>query len=206
MQSDSDFRDKLISYISDAYAMERQIEEQLEHQVKETQRFPDIQMRIQEHLDATKQHRERMEQRLDFYQHKPSSVKGAVSGMMGNLVGALSAARTDTLAKIARDDYMVEHLEIAAYELLIATAQAFGDTDTVRACELNLADEVRMASWLEDNLGKTAIRSLQQDGIAIDDPSVIAANDAARRALRSARLGLPSTDQFQQPSAPMGSV
>ncbi len=220
MGSNNDLREKLITYLEDAYAMEHQIEEQLEHQVKETQRYPDIQMRIQEHLDATKQHRERMSQCLDSYGHKPSAVKGAMSGMMGNLTGTMSPARTDSLAKTARDDYMIEHMEIAAYELLIATAQLCGDTNTVRASQLNLADEVRMASWLEQNLGKTAILSLQQDGINVDQQAMLQASDTAAQALRmaqgemsqmgqvdsSAQPGMPPVDQLDQSAQPSGTI
>jgi ferritin-like metal-binding protein YciE len=195
VQVNKDLQDRLITYIEDAYAMEHQIEKQLEHQVRETQKYPDIQLRIQEHLDATKQHRERMEQCLAAYNRKPSAVKGAMTGMtgmMGNMMGALSGARLDPLAKTARDDYMIEHMEIGAYELLIATAQACGDTDTVRACQLNLADEVRLANWLEHNLGKTAMLSFQDAGIPIDQQAILAANDAAVRSLRSAQTGTPS--------------
>lgn len=194
--------------------MKHQIEEQLEHQVKETQRYPDIQMRIQEHLDATKQHRERMAQCLDSYERKPSAVKGAMCGMMGNLFGALSAARTDSPAKTARGDYMVEHMEIAAYELLIATAQLCGDSGTVRTGQLNLADEVRMAYWLEQNLPKTAILSLGQGGIAVDQQAMLDASDTAVRALRSAQgqvgqlgqLEVPPIDQLDQTAQPSGTV
>ncbi len=202
----NELRDKLIAYMEDAYAMEHQIEEQLEHQVKETQRFPDIQARIQEHLDATKQHQERMAQCLSTYSRQPSAVKGALTGMMGNVAGALSAARLDPLAKTARDDYMIEHMEIAAYELLIATAQALGDSETVRACELNLADEVRMANWLEQNLGKTAILALQQDGLPIDQQTMLEASDASVRALHMAQTGMTPPDALQQEARPSGTL
>jgi ferritin-like metal-binding protein YciE len=195
MHQDEKLRDKLISYIQDAYAMENQIVEILEKQVKATQRFPDIQAQIQQHLEATKQHRQRMEDRLGFYDTKPSAVKGAVSNVMGNVAGAAAGARADSLAKDARDDYVTEHLEIAAYELLIATAQAFGDRDTIRACAMNLHDEVEMAHWFETHMGRTALLSLRKDGIAVDESAIASADMAVNSALQSAQRALGTSGQ-----------
>src|SRR5690242_15070051 len=105
---------KLIPYIQDAYALENQIVQTLEAHAEQAQDFPQIQAKILQHLEQTKQHRARMEQRLQAYNHQPSTVKGAVSGMMGNMAGAMSGMRPDTLARNARDEYVTEHLEIAA--------------------------------------------------------------------------------------------
>lgn len=202
MHHDEKLRDKLITYLEDAYAMEHQIEENLEHQVKATQKFPDIQAHIQQHLDATKQHKIRMEERLAAYNKKPSGVKDLLSRMTGNMAGALGGTRTDSLAMTARDDYMIEHMEIGSYELLIATAQAFGDTATVHACEANLRDEVLMANWLETQLGQTAILSLQQDGITIPVEDLQSAQSAVTSALQSAHMMLPQMGGYQSPMTP----
>ena len=204
MHHDEKLRDKLITYIEDAYGMENQIVETLEKQVKETQKFPDIQARIQQHLEATREHRSRMEARLAFYNKKPSAVKGAMTNMMGNMIGALGSTREDTLAKTARDDYVTEHMEIAAYELLIATAQAFGDLETIRACEANLRDEVAMASWLEQGMPRTALLSLQEDGINIPDQALLSAESVVNSALQSAHSSLPGqiSGQTAMPTTP----
>src|SRR5260370_7909456 len=101
MHQDDKLRNKLISYIQDAYAMENHFVETLEKQVKATQKFPDIQAQIQNHLEATKQHRQRMEDRLGFYNTKPSAVKEAVQSGMGNLAGPGPRAPTDSPATTA---------------------------------------------------------------------------------------------------------
>lgn len=162
-----DLRDKLVSYIQDAYAMENQIEEVLEKHEKDADGFPDIQALIHRHLEETRQHRQRMEERLSAYNEKPSGMKGAATSLMGSLIGAVSGGRSDVLAKNTRDEYTTEHLEIAAYGLLTATAQAYGDTATMQACELNLRDEVRMASLLEQQFPRVALIALQQDHIDV---------------------------------------
>jgi ferritin-like metal-binding protein YciE len=198
MHHDEKLRDKLVSYLEDAYAMEHQIEETLEHQVSATRGFPNIQARVQEHLDATRQHKQRMADRLAAYNKKPSGIKDLLSRMTGNMAGALGGTRSDSLAMTARDDYMIEHLEIGSYELLIAAAQVFGDTATVQACEANLRDEVVMANWLESHLGEVALLSLQQEGINIPPQELQSAQSAVTSALQSAQMGLPQMGGYQQ--------
>jgi len=165
--ANDDLRDKLVTYIQDAYALENQIVEVLEKHEREAQGYPDIQAMVHQHLEETKQHRQRMEECLQAYDEKPSAMKGAATNLMGNLLGAVSGGRTDTIAKNTRDEYVTEHMEIAAYGLLMATAQAYGDTRTMQACALNLRDEIRMAALLEPQFPRVALLALRQDNIDV---------------------------------------
>lgn len=167
MHHDAKLQDKLVKYIEDAYSMENQLVEALEKQVSLTSEFPTIQVRIRQHLAETEQHRQRMEARLAAYNKKPSAVKGALSAFMGTTQGFVSGTRADPLAMAVRDDYMIEHLAIGSYTMLITIARAFGDEETVRACELNLRDEVEMQAWLAQHLPEATLRSLEKDGITI---------------------------------------
>lgn len=167
MPHDDPLHEKVATYLQAAYSMENQIVEALESQIKATQQQPAIQARIQEHLEATRQHRARVEQCLHVYGAKPSAIKGMLSSMMGNMQGALGGTRTDMLALTARDDFVVENFEIGSYALLIAMAQLCGDQDTVRACELNLRDELVMREWLQQHIVEACFLSLQQDGINV---------------------------------------
>lgn len=191
MNHDSALQDKLVKYIEDAYAMENHIVEVLGKQVADTQKHPDIQAHIQQHLDQTKMHQQRMEERLAAYNKKPSGLKSVLSNILGNIQGATGGARSEPLAMNARDDYVTEHFEIGSYLLLIATAQAFGDLDTVRACEANLRDEVAMAQWLEQHMGETGLLALQESGINIDQATLQSGNQTALSALQSAHTMLP---------------
>ena len=165
--ANDDLRDKLVTYIQDAYALENQIVEVLEKHEREAQGYPDIQAMVHQHLEETKQHRQRMEECLQAYDEKPSAMKGAATNLMGNLLGAVSGGRTDTIAKNTRDEYVMEHMEIAAYGLLMATAQAYSDTRTMQACALNLRDEIHMAALLEPQFPRVALLALQQDNIDV---------------------------------------
>lgn len=207
MHHNDALRDKLVKYIEDMYAVENQLVEQLDQQVKQTQKFPQIQSRIQQHLDQTQQHRSRMEERLAAYNKKPSAMKGALSNMMGNVAGALGGSRSDSLAMTARDDFAAENLEIGSYLLLIATAQAYGDAETVRACEANLRDEVAMASWLQSQLPMVAMLSLQEDGITITEQEMQDGQTTAATAFQTAQTGTGQMgSQYQQPTMPIGNI
>lgn len=197
MQQDAGLRDKLVTYIEDMYALENQIVEVLEKQVNSTSNFPEVQAMVRQHLEETKMHRSRMEQRLAAYNKKPSSMKGALSNVMGNVMGAMSGTRSDALAMTARDDYVTEHMEIASYGLLIATAQTFGDTETIQAAELNLRDEIRMAHWLEQHLAQAAMLSLQQDGISLPEGAMQSAQQIVQSAMSSASTGLEGSSTFE---------
>ena len=190
MAKNDNLRDKLITYLQDAHAMEHQITQVLEGQVKDTEKYPQIQARIQQHLDETRMHEQRMADRLAAFNESPSTTKSVGSNLMGNLIGAAAGGRTDALSKAARDDYMTEHMEIAAYELLIATAHAFGDNETIQAAQANLRDEVRMAAWLEEHLPETVVYSFQEDGIALDKAAIPGIQRAALQSLQQARSGL----------------
>ncbi|MBF6591635.1 MAG: DUF892 family protein, partial [Ktedonobacterales bacterium] len=122
MRQDEALRDKLVSFLQDAYAMEHQITVVLERQVKETAKYADIQAHIQENLDATRQHQARIKERLRAHGKQPSAVKGLLSGLMGGMHAALGTTRSHELLLNARDDYAVEHFEIATYSALLYVA------------------------------------------------------------------------------------
>lgn len=189
MPHDEKLKNKLVGYLQDAYAMENQIAEALEKQVKATVAHPDIQARIQEHLEATRQHRARMEQRITALGQHPSAVKGLMTTLMGNMQGALGGTRSDALAMNARDDFVIENLEICSYAMLIATAQLYGDQETVRACELNLHDELVMREWLQEHIVQATYLALQEDGISIPQEAWREAQQTVASALRGG--GIP---------------
>jgi ferritin-like metal-binding protein YciE len=161
---DEQISSKLIPHIQNAHALENQIVQSLEGHVKELSDLPDVQQQVRMHLEQTKQHRDRMEQCLNAYGESPSAIKEVGSSLMGSMMAAMGGMRADTISRIARDEYVTEHLEIAAYTLLITTARAFGDEETAQAAEMNLRDEIQMQEWLLSNMPDVCLRDLQQQG------------------------------------------
>ena len=198
MRHNDDLHDKLITYLQDACAMEHHIAQVLEGQVQDTEDYPQIQSRIQQHLDETRMHEQRMEQRLAAYDEKRSSVKTLGTSLLGSLTAMAGGGRTDALSKAARDDYATEHLEIAAYELLIATAQLCGDHETILAAKANMRDEARMAMWLEEHLPETVVYSFQKDGVALDESQIPVVRQAALDSLRQSQSGMSAAGDMTE--------
>ncbi len=167
LSGNDQLRDKLISYIQDMYALEDELVQVLTQHAQEAADFPIVQQHIQQHLTETEQHRQRMKDCLAAYGKTPNGVKSALGNIMGKLQGAFSGAKADKLAMNSRDEYVAENFEIASYAMLIATAQAYGDSQTVQASMTNLQDEVKTAKWLEAHTAEVALTALVQDGIAI---------------------------------------
>jgi len=71
---------------------------------------------------------------------------------MGQAMGGMMV--NDEIVKGAQMGYVFENLEIASYEILIAAANAVGDTQTAEICTRILAEEVAMAEWMRSHLAE----------------------------------------------------
>ena len=156
-------RDNLIAWLRDAHAMEEQAETMLNAQYQRLENYPALKARIRQHIEETKQHAKLIQGCLDRLGNSQSMMKdmaGKLSAMAQGLGGIFAA---DEVMKGALAGYTFEHMEIASYRILIATAEYIGDTDTVVACKRILAEELAMAKWLEDNVGSVTQEFLRRD-------------------------------------------
>jgi ferritin-like metal-binding protein YciE len=138
--SPDDLGEQLVKYLADAHAIEQQSLRLLD-KASELAGTPDLEAAYREHKDETEDHIQRLEARLDAYGDSPSKIKDAALKVGALNWGAFFAAQPDTPAKLAAFAYAVEHLEIAAYELLRRVAERAGDLDTAHAAEQTLQQE-----------------------------------------------------------------
>ena len=142
----------MIIWLQDAYAMERSIEKVLENHAKDAEDLPAMQSRLNEHLEETRIHAERIEQALNSLDADVSKSKSFMSGVMGKMDGAMTGMYRDEIVKNVLAEYATEHFEIACYKSLVSAAERAGMPEIVRLCQEILHEEVRMAKWLETQI------------------------------------------------------
>lgn len=151
MANDAHRNDLVIAWLNDAHAMENAIIESLEGQVDLASDHPQVQAGIQRHLEATRHHAEVVASCLAQFDEKPSTGKKVLASLGGKLQGIAMGAARDDLLKAALQDYATEHMEIASYRALIQAADAIGMPTIGESLKEVLADEMAMATWLEEN-------------------------------------------------------
>lgn len=147
-----DPKDTLISWLNDAYSMEKGLVQVLENHASDVKDHPEAYRKISEHLEKTKLHADRVEQCIARLGGSTSSVKSAMGSVMGFFQGRSTGVSPDEMVKNGLSDYAAEHFEIASYRALIAAARALGQNEIVQICEDILRDEEDMARWLEKQL------------------------------------------------------
>jgi ferritin-like metal-binding protein YciE len=155
---------KLVEYVDDAYAMEQNVSTMLTSMISTTD-DPEIKDMLEHHKQQTEEHARRLRERLDAMGAGTSTTK-AVGGLGAALFkGVGDMARTDKPGKNARDGYMTEHMEIAAYELLERLAKKAGDQETAEVARENRADEQAMAQKIASNWDRFLELTLATPGV-----------------------------------------
>lgn len=145
-------REQLIDWLRDAHAAEEQSEKMLTKFAGRIENYPELKNQIQRHIDETRGQSRRLKQCLDRYGDSTSTLKDTFGRMMAFAQGMSGAFVDDEIIKGSMAAYTFEHMEIASYRVLIAAAEAIGDTETRNICEQILEEEIAMATWLEDHL------------------------------------------------------
>jgi ferritin-like metal-binding protein YciE len=148
--ADARVQQKLVDYVEDAHAMERNVSTMLTSMISTTD-DPEIKKLLEDHKRQTEEHERRLRERLDAMGASTSTIKemGGLGAALFKRVGDI--ARADKHAKNARDGYVTEHMEIAAYELLERLAKRAGDEETAEVARQNRSDEQAMAKKIESN-------------------------------------------------------
>jgi ferritin-like metal-binding protein YciE len=123
---DDKLQQKLVDYVQDVHAMEQNVSTMLTSMISTTD-DPQITEMLKHHKEETEEHERRLRERLDAMGGGTSTTKavGGIGAALFKSVGDM--ARTDKPGKNARDGFMTEHMEIAAYELLERLAKRARD-------------------------------------------------------------------------------
>ena len=161
---DDMLQQKLLDYVQDAHAMEQNVSTMLDSMISTTD-DPEIKQMLKHHKQQTAEHERRLRERLDAMGAGTSKAKevGGIGAALFKGVGDM--ARTDKPGKNARDAYMSEHMEIAAYELLERLAKKAGDEQTAEVARENRADEKAMARKINSNWDRFLDLTLATPGV-----------------------------------------
>jgi ferritin-like metal-binding protein YciE len=121
--------------------------------------------RLEQHRRETERHEQLMRGRLEALGQGPSltSTATAIGGAV--LKGVGDAMRADKPSKNARDGYITEHTEIAAYELLERLAERAGNRETAQAAREIRRDEEEMDRWIAERWDKFLDLTLVEAGL-----------------------------------------
>jgi ferritin-like metal-binding protein YciE len=157
-------RDKLVDYVENAHAMEQGVLRMLDSMIS---RCDDVTVRelLEKHRQETEQHERLLRQRLEALE-AGTSVRKEAQALAGTLMkGVMDMVRSDSPGKDARDAYVTEHAEIAAYELLSRLAERAGDAATAEVAKRICLDERAMAEAIEVNWDRFVDMTLQEIGV-----------------------------------------
>jgi ferritin-like metal-binding protein YciE len=164
--ADDKLQQKLADYIEDAHAMEQNDLKMLDSIISTTD-DPQVKEMVQNHKRETEEHERRLRERLEALGRGTSARKQAQAVGAALLKGVGDKARGDKAGKNARDGYMAEHMEIAAYQLLERLANKADDTQTAEVARLNRADEEEMAKRIDQSWDRTLELTLEENGIKV---------------------------------------
>jgi ferritin-like metal-binding protein YciE len=157
---------KLIEYVQNTHAMEQNVLLMLESMILNT--------RDNEIVEVLRQHKAETREQERLLRERLRALEGSGFSAAGKDLAAIATAqvkgladlwRTDKPARNARDAFVTEHLEIAAYELLERLAERAGDTQTAEIARKNRAQEEAMAQRISANWDRFIELTLAEEGL-----------------------------------------
>jgi ferritin-like metal-binding protein YciE len=143
---------KLVEYVQNVHAMEQNILLMLDAIILTTE-DPDLTAMFRAHKEETRRQERGLNDRL-------KALGGLGLASTGKDLAAIASAqakgvadlwRADKPVRNARDAFVTEHLEIAAYEVLERLSERAGDSETAELARENRAEEEAMAQRIASN-------------------------------------------------------
>jgi len=144
--------DLVMAWLNNAYSMETGLVHTLQSHARDAQEFPQLQARIQQHVEETRRHADLVRGCIERRGGSPSGLKSGMATVMGKAQGVAMRPAQDKVVKNTLADSSAEQLEISSYRALVAAAQDLGDQETAAICQQILGDEEDMARFLDQNL------------------------------------------------------
>lgn len=155
-------KDLVVAWLNDAHGMENALIKILEHQIKDAKDYPQVQAKLEQHLEQTRRHAELVKGCVENLGGHTSAVKTGMASLFGQMQALSTGAAQDEMMKNALADYAAENFEVASYTALIRAARELGDQQTASVCQQILQEDQAMANWLQQNLPTMVRETLLQ--------------------------------------------
>ncbi len=159
----SEADERLLHWLRDAHAMEKQAETMLHGMEERIENYPHLRKRLSQHLKETQHQAQRLDDALGRLNSSTSTIKDTAASLTTMLTNLGAALAGDEVMKGILAGYTFEHYEIGSYRILIATAESLGDRETARICRENLREEEDMAQWLSQNIDQITAEYLDRE-------------------------------------------
>ena len=143
---------KLVEYVQNVHAMEQNILLMLDSIILTTE-DPDLTTMFRAHKEETRRQERGLNDRLKVLGGLglASTGKDLAAIASAQAKGVADLWRADKPVRNARDAFVTEHLEIAAYEVLERLSERAGDSETAELARENRAEEEAMAQRIASN-------------------------------------------------------
>ena len=171
MDSQQRLQRKLVEYVQNVHALEQNILLMLDSIILTTD-DPKLTAIFGEHKEETRRQERRLNERLKALGglNLTSTGKDVAAIAAAQAKGVVDLWRADKAVRNARDAFVTEHLEIAAYEVLERLAERAGDEETARLARENRAEEEAMAERISSNWDGFLDLTLATQGLGAYSP------------------------------------
>jgi ferritin-like metal-binding protein YciE len=147
--------DKFLLYLNSSLAMENAALERVQRRVQQTT-LEDARRQLQNHLEETKRHQDRLRQLITKLGGSPTQEKGQLpiamppDSIRNTIHSSMTSAEQELMQSV--EDAIVESAEITGYNLIIQMAGKMNKIDdAIPSLRQSLYEEEKMFTWLRAN-------------------------------------------------------
>jgi ferritin-like metal-binding protein YciE len=168
-------QETLIKYLTDMHALESHIVQPLKSQIKDDDfnAYPAAKALVQQMLTRTEKSVTALENLVkEMGEDAHGSFKSAVTAAAGAVAAVVNEGRTHHITKKLRDDYTALSLVAIGYELLHATANAFGAASVAAFAGASLKETAGLIMGLSQEIIPVAVAELAKTNPGVDASTV----------------------------------
>ncbi|HET8995449.1 MAG TPA: ferritin-like domain-containing protein [Acetobacteraceae bacterium] len=155
-------REVYLTGLRNQHAVEHQAIELLERQIGRLEHYPEMEARMRQHLEESREQARRIEDLLSGLGSSHSSLKDTAMSLVGNLMAIGHTPAGDEVIKNTMANFAFEHYEIAGYKALLVLADTVGHAPAKAALTTSLKEEEAMALWIDSHIADTTRRFVER--------------------------------------------